>query len=160
MTVWLSSGENHSWNPGTEIACYRVGSGDRSPYAREASSMDVKKRKEAVDRVQEIVWQQEPFIYLVNKDAMSAVSTNLHNVHPVALRPQVYSGYIEQPPRAVRGQEKIDGAGVPPRPAAFGRLPWKIRGTQKSQPGIAAQEKFWGWWDREVPARARWLSAS
>jgi hypothetical protein len=40
--------------------------------------------------VQEIVWRQEPFIYLVNKNAMSAVSTALHNAHPVVLRPQAY----------------------------------------------------------------------
>jgi hypothetical protein len=26
----------------------------------------------------------------VNKDAMAAVSTNLHNAHPAVLRPQVY----------------------------------------------------------------------
>jgi len=40
--------------------------------------------------VQEIVWQQEPFIYLVNKNALSAVSSAVHNAHPVVLRPQVY----------------------------------------------------------------------
>ena len=46
---------------------------------------DVYKRQ-----VQEIVWREEPFIYLVNKNALSAVSANLRNVHPVSLRPQVY----------------------------------------------------------------------
>ena len=56
----------------------------------QASTFDIKKRKQAIDRVQEIVWQQEPFIYLVNKNAMSAVSASLHNAHPVGLRPQVY----------------------------------------------------------------------
>jgi len=56
----------------------------------QASTFDMKKRKQAIDRVQEIVWQQEPFIYLVNKNAMSAVSTTLRNAHPVVLRPQVY----------------------------------------------------------------------
>jgi hypothetical protein len=40
--------------------------------------------------VQEIAWQQEPFIYLLNKNALSAVSPSLHNVHPAVLRPQVY----------------------------------------------------------------------
>jgi ABC-type transport system substrate-binding protein len=52
--------------------------------------LDQKKRKQATDRAQEIVWQQEPFIYLVNKDAMSAVSTHLRNAQPSVLRPQVY----------------------------------------------------------------------
>jgi peptide/nickel transport system substrate-binding protein len=90
MTVWLSSGENHSWNPAQKSPATAWEAEIDRLMRAQASSMDVKKRKEAVDRVQEIVWQQEPFIYLVNKDAMSAVSTNLHNVHPVALRPQVY----------------------------------------------------------------------
>jgi len=56
----------------------------------QAASLDVKKRKQAIDRVQQIVWEQEPFIYLVNKDALSAISAGLHNAHPVVLRPQVY----------------------------------------------------------------------
>jgi peptide/nickel transport system substrate-binding protein len=57
---------------------------------QQALTQDMKKRKLAVDRVQEIVWEQEPFIYLVNKHALSAVSPHLHNVQPVVLRPQVY----------------------------------------------------------------------
>jgi peptide/nickel transport system substrate-binding protein len=56
----------------------------------QATSLDPRKRKAAFDRVQEIAWEQEPFIYLVNRNALSAVSTNARNVHPVVLRPQVY----------------------------------------------------------------------
>lgn len=56
----------------------------------QASLLDMKKRKQAIDRVQENVWQQEPFIYLVNENAMSAISAALHNAHPVVLRRQVY----------------------------------------------------------------------
>ena len=40
--------------------------------------------------MQEIAWEQEPFIYLVNRNALSAVSAAVHNAHPVVLRPQVY----------------------------------------------------------------------
>jgi ABC-type transport system substrate-binding protein len=56
----------------------------------QASTLDPKKRKADFDKVQEIAWQQEPFIYLVNKNALSAVSAAVHNAHPVVLRPQVY----------------------------------------------------------------------
>jgi ABC-type transport system substrate-binding protein len=56
----------------------------------QASTLDPKKRKADFDKVQEIAWQQEPFIYLVNKNALSAVSPAVHNAHPVVLRPQVY----------------------------------------------------------------------
>ena len=56
----------------------------------QASTLDPKKRKEDFDRVQEIAWEQEPFIYLVNKNALSAVSAVVRNAHPVVLRPQIY----------------------------------------------------------------------
>jgi peptide/nickel transport system substrate-binding protein len=105
MTVWLSSGENHTWNPAQKSPATAWEAEIDSLMRTQASSMDVKRRKQAVDRVQEIVWQQEPFIYLVNKDALSAVSTNLHNVHPVVLRPQVYWN-IEQFTKSSAGSGK------------------------------------------------------
>jgi peptide/nickel transport system substrate-binding protein len=90
MNVWLSSAENHQWNP-TQKAPATPWEAEIDRLMRaQASTSDFKTRKQAIDRVQEIVWQQEPFIYLVNKEALSAVSTNVHNVSPVALRPQVY----------------------------------------------------------------------
>jgi peptide/nickel transport system substrate-binding protein len=90
MNVWLSSAENHQWNPNEKTpATAWEGEIDQLMRAQ-AATQNLKKRKQAVDRVQEIVWQQQPFLYLVNKDALSAVSSNLHNAHPVVLRPQVY----------------------------------------------------------------------
>jgi peptide/nickel transport system substrate-binding protein len=90
MSVWLSSSENHQWNPSQKTPATPWEAELDALMRTQASSLDMKKRKQAIDRAQEIVWQQEPFIYLVNKDAMSAVSTNLHNAHPSVLRPQVY----------------------------------------------------------------------
>jgi len=90
MNVWLSSAENHQWNPSQKNPVTAWEAEIDNLMHVQASTLDAKKRKAAVDRVQEIVWQQEPFIYLVNKNAMSAVSTALHNAHPVVLRPQVY----------------------------------------------------------------------
>ncbi|HEX7288285.1 MAG TPA: ABC transporter substrate-binding protein [Candidatus Angelobacter sp.] len=90
MNVWLSSAENHQWNPNQKTPATTWEAEIDKLMKAQASTLDVNKRKQAVDKVQEIVWQQEPFIYLVNKNAMSAVSTGLHNAHPVALRPQVY----------------------------------------------------------------------
>jgi peptide/nickel transport system substrate-binding protein len=90
MNVWLSSGENHQWNPAQKTPATAWEAELDALMRTQASSMDVKKRKQAIDRAQEIVWQQEPFIYLVNKNALSAVSTNLRNAHPAVLRPQVY----------------------------------------------------------------------
>jgi len=90
MNVWLSSSENHQWNPQQKTP--------ETPWEAEidrlmraqASSSDLKKRKEAFDRVQEIVVEQEPFIFLINKNALSAVSTAVHGAAPVILSPQTF----------------------------------------------------------------------
>jgi peptide/nickel transport system substrate-binding protein len=90
MNVWLSSGENHQWNPNQKTPQTEwEGEIDKLMRAQ-ASTLDEKKRKSYIDKVQEIAWEQEPFIYLINRNALSAVSASLHNVHPVVLRPQVY----------------------------------------------------------------------
>ncbi|HKN34757.1 MAG TPA: ABC transporter substrate-binding protein [Terriglobales bacterium] len=90
MNIWLSSAENHQWNPGQRTP--------ETPWEAEidrlmraqASELNEKKRKEYFDRVQQIAWEQEPFIYLVNRNALSAISTSVQNAHPVVLRPQVF----------------------------------------------------------------------
>jgi peptide/nickel transport system substrate-binding protein len=90
MNVWLSSSENHQWNPQQKTP--------ETPWEAEidrlmraqASTSDAKKRKEAFDRVQEIVVEQEPFIFLINKNALSAVSTTVHGAAPVILSPQTF----------------------------------------------------------------------
>jgi peptide/nickel transport system substrate-binding protein len=90
MNIWLSSADNHQWNPAQKTPATAWEAEIDRLMREQASTLDTKKRKQDVDRVQEIVWEQQPFIYLVNKNALSAVSPNLHNIHPAVLRPQVY----------------------------------------------------------------------
>lgn len=90
MSVWLSSADNHQWNPDQKKPATAWEAEIDRLMKEQASSLDATRRKRDIDRVQEIVWEQEPFIYLVNKHALSAVSPNLRNAHPVGLRPQVY----------------------------------------------------------------------
>jgi len=90
MTVWLSGGENHAWYPAQkQPATAWEAEIDRLMVAQ-TQSPDMKKRKAAWDRVQEIVYEQQPMIFLVNKNSLSAVSPNLANAAPVVLRPQTY----------------------------------------------------------------------
>jgi len=90
MNVWLSSSETHQWNPSQKTPATPWEAEIDKLMRSQASTLDPNKRKQLFDRVQEIAWQQEPFIYLVNKNALSAVSPAVRNVHPVALRPQIY----------------------------------------------------------------------
>jgi peptide/nickel transport system substrate-binding protein len=90
MNVWLSSAENHQWNPSQKTPATAWEAEIDKLMRAQASTLNSAKRKQFVDKVQQIAWDQEPFIYLVNKNALSAVSPSLHNAHPVVLRPQVY----------------------------------------------------------------------
>jgi peptide/nickel transport system substrate-binding protein len=90
MNVWLSSSDNHQWNP-SEKAPETSWEAEIDRLMREqASSADAKKRKAAFDRVQEIIVEQAPFIYLVNRNALSAVAANVQGASPVILLPQTY----------------------------------------------------------------------
>lgn len=90
MNVWLSSASNHQWDPEQkQPATPWEAEIDRLMRAQ-ASATDPNRRKAYFDRVQKIVWEEEPFVYLVNKDALSAISPALANAAPVVLRPQTY----------------------------------------------------------------------
>jgi peptide/nickel transport system substrate-binding protein len=90
MNVWLSSSENHQWNPSQKTPATAWEAEIDKLMRLQASTTDANKRKAAFDRVQEVVVEQQPFIYLVNKNALSAVSTGVNGAAPVALRPQTY----------------------------------------------------------------------
>jgi peptide/nickel transport system substrate-binding protein len=90
MNVWLSSSENHQWNPQQKVPETAWEAEIDRLMKVQASSIDVKKRKEAFDRVQEIAVEQQPFIFLINKNALSAVSTAVHGAAPVILSPQTF----------------------------------------------------------------------
>ncbi|HLV88896.1 MAG TPA: ABC transporter substrate-binding protein [Candidatus Sulfotelmatobacter sp.] len=90
MNVWLSSSENHQWNPQEKQP--------ETPWEAEidqlmraqASSADPKKRKESFDRVQQIIVEQAPFIYLIIRNSLSAVGPDVHGANPVILPPQAF----------------------------------------------------------------------
>ena len=90
MNIWLSSAENHQWNPNQKQPATAWEAEIDRLMKVQATSMDMRKRKESFDRVQEIVRDQEPFIYLVNKNSLAAVSNVVYGADPVALRPQTY----------------------------------------------------------------------
>jgi peptide/nickel transport system substrate-binding protein len=90
MNVWLSSAENHQWNPQEKSPETSWEAEIDKLMRAQASSNDPRLRKKSFDRVQEIVSEQVPFIYLVNRDALSAISSSVHGAHPVVVRPQTY----------------------------------------------------------------------
>ena len=90
MNVWLSSADLHQWNPAQKSP--------ETPWEAEidkymhlqASTLDRNQRKAAFDKVQEIVADQQPMLYLVDKNALVAVSPSVENGDPTVLIPQTY----------------------------------------------------------------------
>jgi len=90
LTVWLSSGENHQWNPNQKSPSTPWETEIDKLMQEQASTPDEKLRKAKFDRIQQIVAEQQPFIYLVNENALSAISSNVSGASPVALNPQTF----------------------------------------------------------------------
>ncbi len=90
MNIWLSSAENHAWNPQQKSPDTPWEAEIDRLMRAQASAADPKKRKESFDRVQEIVAEQAPFIYLVNQNALSAVSSAVQGADPGILSPQTF----------------------------------------------------------------------
>ena len=90
MNVWLSSAANHQWNPNQKQPA-TVWEAEIDKLMRaQAAETRAAVRKRYFDRVQEIVSQQAPFLYLITKNALSAISLEVLNASPVALTPQSF----------------------------------------------------------------------
>ncbi len=90
MNVWLSSAENHQWNPKQSKPATAWEAEIDHLMQTQASATSDKKRKADWDRVQQIVAEQQPFIYLINRDAMSAISPAVIGSAPSVLDPHAF----------------------------------------------------------------------
>jgi peptide/nickel transport system substrate-binding protein len=90
MNVWLSSSDLHQWNPAqkTPETSWET-SIDKLMHAQ-ASTLDRNKRRAEFDKVQEIVAAENPMLYLVDKNALVAVSPRVNGADPVVLTPQTF----------------------------------------------------------------------
>jgi peptide/nickel transport system substrate-binding protein len=89
MNVWLSSSSNHQWNP-RQTTPETVWEAEIDKLMlHQARTADDKIRKRDFDRVQQIIADQLPFIYLVHPNALVGISPSLKNLQPTAMRPQL-----------------------------------------------------------------------
>ena len=87
MNIWLSSSPNHQWNPSEKTPATPWEAEIDRALEVQAGSMKQAERKQAMDRVQQIVADQQPFIYLVYPNALYAISPRLEGVQPAVLQP-------------------------------------------------------------------------
>lgn len=90
MTVWLSSGDNHQWNPNQKNPATPWEAEMDKLMREQATAIADKDRKKKFDRVQQIIYEQQPFIYLVNRDVITAVSPAVVGAAPTVLNPQAF----------------------------------------------------------------------
>ncbi|MGB6692443.1 MAG: ABC transporter substrate-binding protein [Terracidiphilus sp.] len=89
MNVWLSSSENHQWNPSEKTPATAWEAEIDREMNRQATTTSETERKQAIDRVQQIVADEQPFIYLVYPNVLFAVSPRLKGVQPAVLEPNL-----------------------------------------------------------------------
>jgi len=89
MNVWLSSSANHQWNPSQKTPATTWEAEIDRLMRAQASTADAARRKPLFDRVQEIVWEQAPFLYIAYRNALVASSIDVRNAAPSVLRPQL-----------------------------------------------------------------------
>ena len=84
---WLSSSPNHQWNPSQKAPETDWEAEIDKLMLSQASSALQAERKAAVDRVQQIVADQQPFIFLVCPNVLQAISPHLRGVEPAIVAP-------------------------------------------------------------------------
>ena len=90
MNVWLSSAADHQWNPNQKQPATAWEAEIDKLMRAQAAETDNTVRKRYFDRVQQIASEQAPFLYLVTKNSLTAISPNLQNASPVVLTPQAF----------------------------------------------------------------------
>ncbi|MBI3664387.1 MAG: ABC transporter substrate-binding protein [Acidobacteria bacterium] len=85
MNVWLSSGPQHLWNPGqTQPATPWEADLDRL-MKQQLVAQKAAERKKLYDRVQQIVAENQPMVFLVSPNVLVGAKNGLGNFHPAIL---------------------------------------------------------------------------
>src|SRR5262249_16854440 len=90
MTVWLSSGENHQWNPSQKPPATPWEAEIDKLMRERAGAATERFRKAKFDGVEKSVEEEQRFSYLINKDVLVAVSSSVIGAAPVVLNPQAF----------------------------------------------------------------------
>jgi peptide/nickel transport system substrate-binding protein len=85
MNVLLSNGQTHLWHMGEKTPATPWEAELDQLMAKQAVTMNYQQRKKIYDRVQEILAQQLPMVYLVSPNILVGAQENLGNFHPAVI---------------------------------------------------------------------------
>jgi peptide/nickel transport system substrate-binding protein len=89
INVWLSSGAQHLWNPGQRKPATSWEAEIDRLMEQQLSARAYEERKRLFDRVQEILAENQPMIFLASPHILAGAKNNLGNFHPTVLEPYV-----------------------------------------------------------------------
>jgi peptide/nickel transport system substrate-binding protein len=89
INMWRSSGAMHLWNPSQSHPATPWESEIDQLMQRQLTVMDQRQRKKPYDRVQEIVAENQPMIFLASPDVLAGAKNTVGNFHPAVLEPYV-----------------------------------------------------------------------
>ena len=87
MNVWLSSGGMHLWNPSQKHAATNWEAEIDRLMEQQLTAMNTVERKKLYDRVQEILVEHQPMIFLASPDILVGAKKSIGNFHPAVLEP-------------------------------------------------------------------------
>jgi peptide/nickel transport system substrate-binding protein len=89
LNVWLSSGGMHLWNPSQKHPTTDWEAEIDRLMEQQLTSTSIAQRKKLYDRVQEILVERQPMIFLASPDILAAAKKSVGNFRPVVLEPYV-----------------------------------------------------------------------
>jgi peptide/nickel transport system substrate-binding protein len=85
INIWLSSGSQHFWRPAGAAAATPWEAEIDSLMRQQMAARAVPERKKMFDRVQALLAEHQPMIFLVSPDILVAAKTTLGNFTPAIL---------------------------------------------------------------------------
>jgi len=89
MNVWLSSGGTHLWNPSQAHPATAWEAEIDKLMEQQLDAPKYEQRKKSFDRVQEILAENQPMIFLASPDILTGAQKSVGNFHPAVLEPYV-----------------------------------------------------------------------
>jgi peptide/nickel transport system substrate-binding protein len=90
MSVLLSSAANHPWNPSEKTPANAWEAEIDRLMLAQAATLDMAARKKSFDRVQDILREQSPIVYLLHPNSLSAISGKVHGAKPTPFFPHTF----------------------------------------------------------------------
>ena len=104
INVWLSSGGTHLWNPSQTHPATPWEAEIDKLMEQQLVAKNFEERKKSYDRVQALLEEYQPFIFLATPDVLVGAKNNIGNFSPAVLEPyalwNVESLYLKSPAEA------------------------------------------------------------